>query len=75
MFHDLILHYEISRVGSFGVGAGLGGGSVIGAPPVIHHGTEQQKDRWLPGIFTGETSFCLGVTEPTGLHQVKYNRR
>lgn len=45
---------------------GLGGGIVIGVPPVIHHGSEEQKRRWLPGIFPGETSFCLGATEPTG---------
>lgn len=40
--------------------------SAIGLPPVIYHGTEEQKRRWLPGIFEGQTAFCLGATEPSG---------
>ena len=32
----------------------------------MNHGTHAQKQRWLPGLFTGQTSFCLGITEPTG---------
>lgn len=45
---------------------GLGGASIIGVPPIVHHGTEEQKAKWLPGLFTWETSFCLGITEPSG---------
>ena len=44
-----------------GVGSSLAGASVIGIPPVIHHGTEQQKRQWLPGLFDWSTSFCLGT--------------
>jgi len=44
--------------------ASLAGASVIGIPPVIHHGTSEQKRKWLPGLFGWETSFCLGITEP-----------
>ncbi|KZZ93224.1 acyl-CoA dehydrogenase [Moelleriella libera RCEF 2490] len=29
-------------------------------------GTDDQKRRWLPGLFARETSFSLGVTEPSG---------
>jgi alkylation response protein AidB-like acyl-CoA dehydrogenase len=39
---------------------------VIGVPPIVHHGTEEQKRKWLPGLFNWETSFCLGITEPSG---------
>jgi len=49
-----------------GVLAGLSSASAIGAPPIIAFGTEAQKKAWLPGIFTGKTSFCLGATEPSG---------
>lgn len=62
-FHLLISTDETSRVEG-GVTSSLGGGTVIGIPPVIHHGTESQKRKWLPGLFSWETSFCLGVTEP-----------
>lgn len=65
LFHFLIMTDETSRVEG-GVTTSLGGGSVIGIPPVIHYGTEEQKRKWLPGLFTSETSFCLGITEPSG---------
>ena len=66
IFHHMILADEASRVEG-GVTAALSrGANVIGVPPIINYGTEAQKKRWLPGIFTGETSFCLGITEPSG---------
>jgi len=64
-FHALIGTDEGSRIEG-GVGGSLGGGSVIGAPPLVAHGTEEQKRKWLPGLWTWETSFCLGITEPSG---------
>ncbi|KAF7562878.1 hypothetical protein G7046_g1226 [Stylonectria norvegica] len=66
IFHFIVLYYEVNRMACGGVMGGLGGGNPIGIPPVINHGTRQQKEKWLPGIFPGETSFCLGATEPTG---------
>ncbi|KAK8876969.1 acyl-CoA dehydrogenase [Apiospora arundinis] len=64
-FHFLILNDECARLPG-GVASGLAGANVIGLPPVLHHGTTSQKRRWLPGLFTGATNFCLGVTEPSG---------
>ncbi|KAK8024365.1 acyl-dehydrogenase [Apiospora rasikravindrae] len=64
-FHLLILNDESSRFQG-GVATGLAGANLIGLPPIINHGTEAQKRRWLPGLFTWETNFCLGVTEPSG---------
>ncbi|KAK1579294.1 acyl-CoA dehydrogenase domain-containing protein [Colletotrichum navitas] len=66
VFHSLVVSYELSKIWAAGVSAGMSGGSAIGVPPVIHHGTDEQKKRWLTGLFTGKTSFCLGCTEPTG---------
>ena len=65
VFHLLVSTDESSRVEG-GISVALGGGSVIGVPPIVHHGTEEQKRNWLPGLFTWETSFCLGITEPSG---------
>lgn len=31
---------------------------------VLDHGTESQKQEWLPGIATGEKLGCFGLTEP-----------
>ncbi|KAJ9646674.1 hypothetical protein H2204_000366 [Knufia peltigerae] len=64
-FHFLILSDEKWRVET-GVHAGLSTASIVGLPPIIDHGTDEQKGRWLPGVLKGETSFCLGATEPTG---------
>lgn len=65
MFHLLIMADESSRMEG-GVNMALEGASVIGVPPIVHHGTEEQKQKWLPGLFTWETSFSLGITEPGG---------
>lgn len=31
---------------------------------LIHYGTEEQKDHWLPRLATGEEIPCFGLTEP-----------
>ncbi|MGW4527334.1 acyl-CoA dehydrogenase family protein [Amycolatopsis sp. NPDC004378] len=31
---------------------------------ILSHGTEAQKQRWLPGIAAGTTLGCFGLTEP-----------
>jgi glutaryl-CoA dehydrogenase len=36
------------------------------AMTAIHHfGSEEQKERWLPGMAAGELIGCFGLTEPT----------
>jgi acyl-CoA dehydrogenase len=60
-----------------GSGAGLSGASAIhmnvfGLHPVVMHGSDDQKRRWLPPIINGEAKACFGVTEPnTGLNTLK----
>ena len=60
-----------------GSGAGMAGASTIhmnvfGLHPVVVHGSDAQKKRWLPPIVNGETKACFGVTEPnTGLNTLK----
>ena len=36
----------------------------IVAPYIYHHGTEEQKKKWLPGCTTGDTLLAVGMTEP-----------
>ncbi len=50
-------------------GAGLSGASavhinVFGPHPIVVHGTEEQKKRWLTPLIAGEEKCCFGVTEP-----------
>jgi len=43
-------------------------GPVFGMEPVILYGTEEQQQRMIPPIVSGEEKFCFAVTEPnTGL--------
>jgi len=32
--------------------------------PIYTYGTDEQKNRWLPGLATGELVGCFGLTEP-----------
>jgi acyl-CoA dehydrogenase len=58
-------------------GAGMSGASAIhmnvfGLHPVVVHGTDEQRRRWLPPIVQGDAKACFGVTEPnTGLNTLK----
>lgn len=50
-------------------GAGMSGASAIhinifGINPLVKHGTEEQKRRFLPPIIAGELKVAFGVTEP-----------
>src|SRR5512144_1823735 len=31
---------------------------------IVHHGTEEQKQRWLPRLAAGEIRGCLSLSEP-----------
>jgi alkylation response protein AidB-like acyl-CoA dehydrogenase len=33
-------------------------------PSIQHFGSEEQKQRWLPGIWGGESCFAIGYSEP-----------
>ncbi|KAL6245495.1 hypothetical protein RBB50_007494 [Rhinocladiella similis] len=63
-FHDLIVIDEIAKCGYLGVIWALSCGNSIGAPPLINYGTDEQKARFLPDVLSGNSRFCLGVTEP-----------
>src|SRR5215212_9865941 len=39
-------------------------GLVMGGPVVIHHGTEDQKQRYLEPILSAEEIWCQGFSEP-----------
>ncbi len=38
--------------------------NIFGLHSIVKHGTEEQKQRWLPKVISGETRACFGVTEP-----------
>ena len=64
-FYNMVMMEEMTRAGSGGLIAGLFSLG-IGAPPIVNLGTEEQKQRFLPGILAGEKISALAITEPSG---------
>ena len=38
--------------------------NIFGPHPIVIHGTQKQKETWLPPLITGKEKTCFGVTEP-----------
>jgi len=62
--HSTILIEEMARAGTTGPTFYLH--SDIVAPYLVDFGTEEQKQKWLPKMATGEVIGALGMSEPSG---------
>ncbi len=60
----LALMEELSRLGYGGIATGYSIHSNIVVPYVARHGTEEQKQQWLPKMVSGEVVGALAMTEP-----------
>src|SRR6202790_1602489 len=60
--HEAVINRELSLGGFDTFGAPLHSGIV--APYILHYGTEEQKQRWLPRLATGELVGAIAMTEP-----------
>lgn len=38
--------------------------NMFGPHPMVVHGTDEQKKRWIPRLVAGQDQVCFGVTEP-----------
>ena len=60
---QVIFHEEYARSGAPGhvghIGEGLAG------PTIIAFGTQEQKEKYLPGIVAGQELWCQGYSEPS----------
>ena len=59
----VLLIEEISRADA-GVGVTLAVHTSAGTLPILNHGTEEQKERWLPDLARGAKIGCFALTEP-----------
>lgn len=60
--YAVVLSEEMEKVGTAMVGIGLHNDIVM--PYIEHHGTEEQKARWMPKAVTGEYISAIAMTEP-----------
>lgn len=63
MFHKVAYTEEIIRCKSVGLASSLGS-SAIALPPILALGSEEQKERFIAPVLSGEKIAVLGVTEP-----------
>jgi acyl-CoA dehydrogenase len=60
--HEAVLALELAKANNSGFGGGLH--SAIVAPYLLHHGSEAQRERWLPAMARGERIGAIAMTEP-----------
>lgn len=60
--HSAVYNEEFNRAGLSGNGLGMH--SDIIAPYIARCGSEEQKQRWLPGACSGELILAIAMTEP-----------
>ena len=60
--HESAIIEAISHVGVDGFGIALH--NAIVAPYILHYGSEEQKQRWLPKLASGELIGAIAMTEP-----------
>jgi len=62
--YNLILGEELARVGAAAVALGVTLHTDIATPYFLKLTTDEQKQRWLPGIARGELITTIAMTEP-----------
>jgi len=74
--HEMIIMEELVKANVDGFGLSLH--NAIVAPYILHYGTEEQKQKWLPRMASGELVGAIAMSEPgTGsdLQNVKTNAK
>jgi alkylation response protein AidB-like acyl-CoA dehydrogenase len=62
---NAVVAEELNKVNA-ALGSCWGIHADITAPYLVQLGTEEQKQRWLPGVAAGEILLAIGMTEPSG---------
>lgn len=63
LLHNLVVTAAMTEAG--GGGPGFATHSDIAAPYILHYGSAEQKQRWLPKTISGEAIVAIAMTEPS----------
>ncbi|HEX6247627.1 MAG TPA: acyl-CoA dehydrogenase family protein [Nocardioidaceae bacterium] len=63
--YNAVLTEELAKV-NMAIASSFGIHADIVPPYLVHLTTEEQKQRWLPGVASGEIITAIGMTEPSG---------
>lgn len=67
-----IMMHELSSHGGGMAAASSVHINLFGPHPIVVHGTDAQKARWVPRLISGEDQVCFGFTEPdAGLNSTR----
>ncbi len=61
--HEAAITEALGHTGADGFGLPLH--NVVASPYILHYGSEEQKQRWLPRLATGELVAAIAMTEPS----------
>lgn len=59
-----IVNEEVIAAGAGSLAGALGIQDDLAVPYIVHMGTQEQKEKWLPGMATGEILGALAMSEP-----------
>ncbi|TDN90871.1 acyl-CoA dehydrogenase family protein [Microbacterium sp. BK668] len=59
-----VVNEEVIKAGAGSLAGALGIQDDLAVPYLVHMGTQEQKEKWLPGMATGEIIGALAMTEP-----------
>jgi alkylation response protein AidB-like acyl-CoA dehydrogenase len=62
--YNQILTESLCTAGVFAAGTGITLHNDVSMPYFIHHTNDEQKQRWLPGMVSGELITAIAMTEP-----------
>ena len=60
--HDVVITFEAIRNGVDGFAGPLH--NAIVTPYIVHYGSEEQKQRWLPKLVSARSIAAIAMTEP-----------
>jgi len=63
-FYDVVFNEELGRVNSGGFQITQQVTQYMAGPYVLKYGSQHLKEKYLPGIISGEKLCCIGITEP-----------